>query len=141
MKAIPAYKKFLNKKHPSSIKETVQAAQEELATMEEEVNSKTQTLLKKCQQLMDAKNHKEAYKVCREVFTVAPSHPTASAHIRTSIEVIQNTLKPIYNESVLNESLGQIEIAKKTMEVFMDQDIPMENIILKLKKNSANIKF
>ena len=134
LKAIPAYKKFLNKKHPSSIKETVQAAQEELATMEEEVNSKTQTLLKKCQQLIDAKNHKEAYKVCREVFTVAPSHPTASAHIRTSIEVIQNTLKPIYNESVLNESLGQIEIAKKQWRSIMDQDIPNGEYYTKAEK-------
>ncbi len=124
LQAIPAYKKFLNKKHPSAIDDTVETAQSELASMEEELNSKIQTLLDNCQQLVDAKNYKEAYKVCQEVFTVAPAHPTATAHIQTSIEAIHNTLKPIYNESVLNESLGQIEIAKKQWQSIMDQDIP-----------------
>lgn len=124
LQAIPAYKKFLNKKHPTEIADTIQTARSELNTMEEELNSKTQTLLDSCQQLVDAKNYKEAYKVCQEVFRVAPDHPKAQAHIQTSIEMIHNALKPIYNESVLNESLGQIEIAKKQWQSIIDQDIP-----------------
>lgn len=134
LKAVPAYKKFLNKKHPSSIKETVQTAQEELTSMEEEISSKTQSLLAKCQQLIDSKNYKEAYNVCQEVFTVAPDHPTANTHIKTAIETIQNILKPLYNESVLNESLGQIEIAKKQWKSIMDQDIPNGEYYTKAEK-------
>ncbi len=124
LQAIPAYKKFLDRKHPSEIQDTVQTAQSELTSMEEELNSKIQTLLENCQQLIDSKNYKTAYKICQEVFTVSPAHPTAKAHIKTSIEAINNVLKPIYNESVLNESLGQIEIAKKQWLSIMDQDIP-----------------
>ena len=134
LKAIPAYKKFLNKKHPSSVKETVQTAQEELTSMEEEINSKIKSLLEKCQQLIDSKNYKEAYKVCQEVFTVAPNHPIANTHIKTARETIQNTLKPLYNESVLNESLGQIEIAKKQWKAIMDQDIPNGEYYTKAEK-------
>lgn len=124
LEAIPAYKKFLDKKHPSEIADTVQTAQSELTSMEDGLNSKIQSLLEKCQELVDSKDYKEAYQVCQEVFTVAPAHPTATAHIEVSIEAIHNTLKPIYNESVLNESLGQIEIAKKQWKSIMDQDIP-----------------
>ena len=134
LKAIPAYKKFLSKKHPSSIKDTVNTAQEELTGMEEEVSSKTQSLLEKCQQLIDAKNYKEAYNVCQEVFTIAPNHPTAKTHIKTAVETLQNTLKPLYNESVLNESLGQIEIAKKQWKSIMDQDIPNGKYYTKAEK-------
>ena len=134
LQAIPAYKKFLSKKHPSAIAETIQTAQEELTAMEEEINSKTQSLLEKCQQLIDSKNYKEAYIVCQEVFTVAPTHPTASAHIHTSVETLNEALKPIYNESVLNESLGQIEIAKKQWKSIMDQDIPNGEYYTKAEK-------
>ena len=134
LRAIPAYKKFLSKKHSSEIAETIQTAQEELTSMEEEINSKTQSLLEKCQQLIDSKNHKEAYQVCQEVFTVSPGHPTASAHIQTAVEAIHETLKPIYNESVLNESLGQIEIAKKQWQSIMDQDIPNGEYYTKAEK-------
>ncbi|MDE0152150.1 MAG: FHA domain-containing protein [Bdellovibrionales bacterium] len=134
LKAIPAYKKFLSKKHPSEIAETIQTAQEELTAMEEEVNSKTQSLLDNCQQLIDAKNYKEAYIVCQKVFTVAPAHSTASTHIQTAVEAINESLKPLYNESVLNESLGQIEIAKKQWQSIMDQDIPNGEYYTKAEK-------
>jgi len=134
LQAIPAYKKFLSKKYPSEIEETIQTARKELASMEREISSKTQTLLEKCQELIDTKHYKKAYTVCQEVFTVAPAHPTALTHIRTAVEAIHSTLKPIYNESVLHESLGQIEMAKKQWKSIMDQDIPNGEYYTKAEK-------
>ena len=124
LKSIPAYKSFLLRKHPSSMKQLVQTAQEELSEMQETIQSQKDSLINNCQALMDSKRYKEAYQICQNVFTVSPNNKQAGQAIETAMRELHKKLKPLFNESVINESLGQVEIAKKQWGLIIEQDIP-----------------
>ena len=133
LKAISAYKSFLKKKHTSSVADTVQTAQQELENMETELDNKLTTAMTSCENLINSKKYKEAHQACQTALTVIPNHKPALQYIQTAVKEINKQLKILYEESVLNESLGQIEIAKKIWNKILEKDIPNGNYYKKAR--------
>ena len=123
LKAIKSYKKFLKRKHPQGTGKVVATAKRELQSMESNLNAQLTTLLSSCQELTDSKKYKSAVSACTEVFTLIPNQPEAQANINRALKALRSKLKPIYEESVLNESVGQIEAAKKQWNTILSKDI------------------
>ena len=124
LQAISAYKSFLKRKNPSAVSDTVQTAQQELQDMETELDNKLTTAMTSCENLINNKKYKSAHQACKTALTVIPDHKPALQYIQTAVKEINKQLKSLYEESVLNESLGQIEIAKKIWREILEKDIP-----------------
>ena len=124
LKAISAYKSFLKRKNPSAVDETVETAQQELQDMETELDNKLTTAMTSCENFINSKKYKSAHQACQTALTVIPNHPPALQYIQTAQKELNKQLKVLYEESVLNESLGQIEIAKKIWKEILEKDIP-----------------
>ena len=122
LEAVPAYKAFLKRRHPPGMEDTIETAQNELKEIEDEISTKTSEFLKSCQELTESKQYKEAYEACKKVFTVSPGNPKAAHLINSAQQEIKLMLKPIYDESVLNESLGRIDMAKKQWKEIIEKD-------------------
>ena len=134
LKTIPVYQKFLKRKHPKGAESIVSQAKEELKTMEENLQTQTDTLMNQCQNLIDQKHFKSAHPACVKVLSVSPENKQAAALAQTAIEAIHKELKPIYEDSVLNESLGNIDIAKKHWTTIIEKDIQNGHYALKAQK-------
>ena len=124
LKAIDAYKNFLLRDHPSSLHPLVQTARKELFEMEQTVQTQIDSFMNSCKELMVSKKYKQAYQRCQDVFIVSPKNKTAQQTIHKVVAELEEKFKPIFNESVINESLGQVEIAKKQWNLIIEQDIP-----------------
>jgi len=124
LKAIEAYKNFLKRKHPQQISQTVQKAQQELEDMQRELDEKISIFMNECESLLTQQKYKEAHQACQKTLSVLPRHPPALDGMQTAIDEINKKLKPIYEESVLNESLGRVDNAKKFWNEIIEKDIP-----------------
>ncbi len=134
LKAIAAYKKFLLRNHPVVMDKVVQTARDELFKMESTVQSQIKSFMDECQELLDSKKYKQAHQICQKVLTVSPKNQKAQQAMDTSIKELNEKLKPLFNESVINESLGQVEIAKKQWVFIIEQDIPDGKYSFKAQK-------
>ena len=134
LKAIPAYQKFLKRKHPKGVEEIVSQAGEELKAMQDSLQAQISALMSQCQNLMDQKQFKEAHPACVKVLSVSPGNKQAIELADNAIKAIHKELKPIYEDSVLNESLGNIDIAKKHWASILEKDIQNGYYALKAQK-------
>ena len=124
LSAISAYKDFLKRKRPKGMEEAAAQAQEELNTMETELNTKINQAMKDCSGLMEQKQYKSAHKACKDVLDIFPGHSEARKKAEQAVTAINKALKPLFEEGALNESLGQIDMAKKYWKQIVEQDIP-----------------
>ena len=134
LKAISAYKKFLLRDHPPTISQLVKTAREELFEMEETIQQKINSFMSECQELMETRSYKKAYSVCQKVFAVSPKNKKATEAVKRAQEELSEQLRPLFNESIINESLGQVEIAKKQWVIIIERDIPKGKYALKAKR-------
>ena len=134
LKAIPAYKKFILRDHPATLSQLVQTAREELFEMEQTIQEQIDSFMSECRELMETRSYKKAYKVCQKVFSVSPKNKIAQRATDTARAELNEQLKPLFNESIINESLGQVEIAKKQWVLIIERDIPNGKYALKARK-------
>ena len=122
--AIEAYKKFLGRKHPGGVLETVSEAKRELQSMEEALNARLDQALSQCRGLVESKKYKPAHKACQDVTSILPGHSEALKLAEFAVTELNVQIKPIFNASILNESLGRVDLAKKHWAQIIEMDIP-----------------
>ena len=139
LQAIAAYKAFLSKKHPKGAASTIELAKQELEEMETELQNKIDKLNQQCESLLESKQYKEAYQSCIAILDVMPGYQKAIDNAQIAKNTINQSLKVIYEDSILNESLGNVDIAKKKWKEILEKDIPNGDYYI--KANSKLSKY
>ncbi len=120
--AIRAYEKFLNTEYPHIDDEKAQARRE-LASLRKELKTKVDFLLDQCRTLGSKEQFKDAYISCDKAVKVDTTN-TEAKEIRGRMESsLRKIMKIIYQDSVLEESLGNVDSAKEKWRKIVEQDL------------------
>ncbi|MBE8221688.1 MAG: FHA domain-containing protein [Bdellovibrionales bacterium] len=82
--------------------------------------------LEECQKTLDSKKYKESVVFCRKVLQQDPENTKASNFLSSALKKSRKELKDIYKNSVFEESVGSVELAKKMWREMIKKGIPNE---------------
>lgn len=131
-KAVNEYERFLDTPYPKTDGEK-NAARRELASIKTELKTKIGTLLEQCKQLGSSNKYKEAYLACDKAAEEDPTNSEAK-EVRTSMHnELKREMKNIYEDSVLEESLGNVDSAKDKWRKIMKENLEFDEYTKKAR--------
>lgn len=131
-KAVNEYERFLDTPYPK-VDGQKSTARRELASIKTELKSKIGTLLDQCKQLGGRGKFKEAYLACDKAVEEDTSNAEAK-EVRTNMHnELKREMKNIYEDSVLEESLGNVDSAKEKWRKIMKENLDFDEYTKKAR--------
>ncbi len=131
-KAVREYEKFLDSPYPK-IESTKSTARRELASIKKELKTKVDSLLEQCRTLGSKSKFKEAYLACDKAVDEDPGNSEAK-EIRGQMHAeLKREMKNIYEDSVLEESLGNVDSAKEKWRRIIKENLDFDDYTKKAK--------
>ncbi|NQY99537.1 MAG: FHA domain-containing protein [Bdellovibrionales bacterium] len=127
------YEKFLNGGYPSLKKEKTDAKRE-LASVKAMLNQKVEALLTECEALRSNAQYKKAYQICDVATKESPKNKKAITLKKETLSDLRKEMKSIYEDSILEESLGNVEAAKEKWKKIMQNDLEFDDYYKKAKR-------
>ncbi|MCC7406163.1 MAG: FHA domain-containing protein [Bdellovibrionales bacterium] len=131
--SIAEYERYLNGGFPDP-KNLASTAQRELASVRKELNVKVTDKLANCRMHYEKKNYKPAIEACDAALSEDPDHSEAKSVRSLVLSDLRREMKTIYEDSVLEESLGEIEGAKEKWKKIIQSDLESDDYYLKAKR-------
>lgn len=131
--SIKAYQSFLNGNYPSLNSEE-KTAQRKLASVKKELEVKIKSLLSSCKESRNSGKYKDAYMACKQAREEDPSNKEALSEMNISESELKREMKSMYEDSILEESLGNIDAAKQKWKKIMDSDLKNGEYYSKAKR-------
>jgi tetratricopeptide (TPR) repeat protein len=125
-KSISAYERFLNTAYPD-LEKTKANAQREVASIRGELNHKVSSFMDTCRALGDKNQYKEAYLACEQALKEDPGNEQAKTLQAQMLSNLRRDLKSIYEDSVLEESLGNVDSAKEKWKKIIKEDLDTDD--------------
>lgn len=132
--AINEYEKFLKAGYGGLDDERVQA-QRDVAQVRKELSSKVATSLQACREAKEKSQYKSAYQACEKALKEDASNAEAKTMKAQIVAELKRELKGVYEDSVLEESMGNIDVAKERWKQIMEKAIPGDEYHTKSKRN------
>ena len=124
LKAVKSYNVFLKSaKGIAPLQELYQQAESERDEVQEKYNDQLNSLHKSCETLIQSKKMKEAYYDCKQILKFKNDDKKARQYVQLAQSSIQKELKPIYEQSMLDESFSRIEEAVQLWNEILEKDI------------------
>lgn len=123
--SIKEFQKFLNSSYYGArslkikAKKTLQKAKSKFSAI---IGSS----LSKCKKALNNKQYKKAASFCRKVLQQDPDNIKASTFLKSALQKSRKELKEVYKNSVFEESVGSVEVAKKMWKDMLNKGIPNE---------------
>ena len=137
----PAYRRFLAAaKDDPGLQDLHNKARGELASMERKYTETLNRLYENCESLVKSSKMKEAYGVCLDILKFKKEDPKALAWAEEAKNFLRKKFKPLYADSVLQESLGRTEDARKIWKQILAEDIEQGFYYQKAKAKLENYK-
>lgn len=125
LKAMKAYQHFISISNHRELKEKRELARRELANIKKNFNDTNNRLNSKCESFFKASEFQKAYYACeiaRE--KIPPPHNKKAINLMNkSKSTLELSMRPLYEEANLNESVGNISIAMEYWKKILDQDV------------------
>lgn len=131
-KAIVEYERFIDTDYPR-IENEKAAAKRELASIRQELKSKVDQLVGTCKDLGGKQKYKEAYEACDKALEEDPSVAETKEYRDKMMAELRRDMKSIYEDSVLEESLGNVDSAKEKWKRITKEDLPFSEYAKKAK--------
>lgn len=131
-KAVAAYEAFIASTYPN-IETQKNTARREIASIKKELKVKVDTLYQKCKALGGSNKYKEAYLACDVAVKEDPNQSDAKTYRDSMLNELKKDMKSIYEDSVLEESLGNVDSAKEKWRKIMKEDLDFDEYTLKAK--------
>jgi tetratricopeptide (TPR) repeat protein len=131
-KALAAYDDFIETPYPN-IENQKAVARREVASIKKELKVKVDTLYAKCKELGGSQKYKEAYLACDDAVKEDPSQNEAKEYRDQMHLELKRGMKNIYEDSVLEESLGNVDSAKEKWRRIMKEDLDFDEYTVKAK--------
>ncbi len=120
--SIAELEKFIRTSYPR-LADKKEEAKRKLASIEQELKTKVNFLLEQCRTLGDKNRYKEAYTSCHKAVQEDPKNADAKSLRDKMKNDLKREMKTIYEDSVLEESLGNVDSAKEKWRKIMAEDI------------------
>lgn len=120
--ALREYRSFLNRNYPTLTNEE-SVARREIASVKQELDAKVDSLIKNCKTLRSEGKYKEAYLSCAKAKEEDPNNSKAAEEMKSAEIELNRTMKSLYEDSVIEESLGNIDAAKQKWKKILDEDL------------------
>jgi len=121
-KSIVAYEKYISTPFPRSA-ETKEVARREIASVKTERKTKVTSLVEQCKALGSKGRFRDAYIACDNAVDEDPENEEAKTQRHSMLTELKRELKSIYEDSVLEESMGNVDSAKEKWRKIMKEDL------------------
>jgi pSer/pThr/pTyr-binding forkhead associated (FHA) protein len=121
-KAREEYEKFIVGAYPHT-DDYKQMARRDVASINKEIKTKVSTLVDQCKSLGSKGRFKEAYIACDLAVEEEPSNEAAKEMRGQMLSELKRELKNVYEDSVLEESMGNVDSAKEKWKRIMKEDL------------------
>lgn len=121
-RAVEAYTHFLNTPYPRS-EEKKETARRELASVRAQLRTQVGKLTGQCNDLGKKHRLKEAYNACDRALAADPDNAKIKVLRERWLGDLKRELKSIYEDSTIEESMGNLDKAKDMWRMIMKQDI------------------
>lgn len=131
--AIDEYQTLLsgNYPDPGNIREK---ATRELASIKTQLKVKVSQMVANCKDDLAKNKFKSAYEACSEALREDPTSAEAASQQKFALSELRREMKSIYEDSVLEESLGNVDSAKEKWKKIMEGSLPGDEYFTKAKQ-------
>ncbi len=131
-RALADYQRFLHGKYPGLNQKEDQATRN-LASVKKGLSDQLNQALGGCQSALDKGDARAAVLSCDRVLRDNPNEAKARELRDRALSQLKREMKSIYEDSVLEESLGNIDAAKEKWSKIVDKSIPEDEYYKKAK--------
>jgi len=130
--AIVEYERYLNTDYPRN-GDKKDEARRTIQSIKAELKSKVGFLMDQCKELGGKNKYKEAYKACQKAVDEDPGLKETKDYQAKMLRELRKEMKNIYEDSVLEESLGNVDTAKEKWKKIMAEDLEFDDYYQKSK--------
>ena len=125
LKSMSAYQHFINISNHKELKETRETAKRELASIKKNFNDTNKRLNRECEGQFNNQNFQKAYYTCKKASEKipVPHNKKTLVFMDKARQKLEVKMRPIYEEASLNESVGNVSIAKEYWNKILSQDV------------------
>ncbi len=124
--ALTEFKKFVHGQYPG-LNQQEDVATRRIASIEKTIGEKVRAGLSACQSNIDNDNLKAALKECDAVLDESPNNARAQDLKRQAYRHLSDEMKSVYEDSVLEENMGNLDSAKDKWRRIVHKSVPGEN--------------
>ncbi len=130
--SITEFERFLRTEYPK-VAEKKEDARRQVASIRQELKAKVEALVAQCKQFGEKNKYREAYSACSKAVEEDPGNEGARNYRDKLTADLRREMKVIYEDSVLEESLGNVDSAKEKWKKIMSHDIDSGEYFQKAK--------
>ena len=125
LEAMAAYEKFIKISNHKELKTKREQAKRELASIKKNFNNRINTLLGGCETKYKQKQWKKAFYACDSVSKAVPPPRNRPAldFMKEAKNRLEIQMKPLYEEAAINESMGNVAVAKDYWNKILLKDV------------------
>ncbi|OFZ10854.1 MAG: hypothetical protein A2Z20_03860, partial [Bdellovibrionales bacterium RBG_16_40_8] len=132
--ALDQYQSFVSGNYPSLSQEKATATRN-IASITKSLEDKQNEQIERCRSSADSADPKVTIKACDAVLKEYPNSEEVIKIRSKAYMVLKRELKPMYEDSRLEESLGNIEAAKDKWMKIIEKSVPSDDYYQKAQRN------
>lgn len=130
--ALQEYTSFMQKSYPG-LRDEQERARRSISSIQKALSQKIIEKVNVCKNLIAQNQYKNGIKACDQALSEDPQNSTALEAKKTAISKMQKEFRSVYEDSRLEESMGNIEAAKQKWQKIKDESFPGEEFYEKAK--------
>ena len=131
-KAQLEFQKFLGTPYPRS-ERLKSMAKQAIDSIKDQLKVKVSSYLDQCRTLGEKGRFKEAYLACDKAVDEDPGNETAKSMRNTMLSSLRSEIKSVYEDSVLEESMGNVDAAKEKWNKIIKENLDFDDYTHKAK--------
>jgi pSer/pThr/pTyr-binding forkhead associated (FHA) protein/tetratricopeptide (TPR) repeat protein len=108
-------------------------AQRKIASIQEQLSAQTSGLEKDADQASGRNDFKTAVQDLQKAVALNPENETLKGKLNSALADLKKTMQAIYEDAILEESVGEVETAKTKWKKIISQSLPEEDYYKKSK--------
>lgn len=137
---IQAYEKVLASNYPDPRNLKLQARRQ-IASIQQSISDKQASLDQKAESARKSGKYKEAIVALQQALKINPENEVIKGRIESIMNELKKQMQVLYQEGILEESVGEVDSAKTKWKKIIEQSVPEEEYYkkskIKLKKYGA----
>lgn len=124
--ALKEFQSFLSANYPG-LQDEKQQATRKLASVKSMLEEKVNKLIGECEALRANSKFKEAWMACDQATKEDPDNQRAASLKKQALSDLRTEMKSIYQDSILEESLGNVDAAKEKWRLIQKNNLEFDD--------------
>ncbi len=122
--AIKAYNKFIKSKYPDPGSKMRTRAKLEITSIKTGISSRLESVIAEAKKASEAEDHKTAIRVAKKGLRLDRYNKDLSQIYTDNLKTLEVKMQSLYQEAIIEEDLGQIDLAYNKWKDIIDEDTP-----------------